>query len=205
MSCAFSPCPVLVVRNGKSEVSFKKIVVPIDFSACSMKGLDYANALAKKFDASIILLHSLHLQYYVSSDEYARYDFPLLMQQAEKAAREQMSELVQKTDWAGVKVQPSSQIGHASDQICAQATEKNVDLIVTSTHGTTGLKHILVGSIAEVTSFPARAVFGSCCAKRQPPVQDGIERRLRCGSPLALRNFCKGKAKERGACFSSRF
>ena len=145
----YSPCPVLVVRNGKSKVSFKKIVVPIDFSACSMKGLDYAKALAKKFDASIVLLHSLHLQYYVSSDEYARYDFPLLMQQAEKAAREQMSELVQETDWAGVKVETSFQIGHAGDQVCARAKEIGADLIITSTHGTTGLKHILVGSTAE--------------------------------------------------------
>ena len=145
----YSPCPVLVVRNGKSKVRFKKIVVPIDFSTCSMKGLNYAKALARKFDASIVLLHSVHLQYYVSSDEYARYDLPLLMQQEEKVAREQMRELVQKTDWAGVKVEPSLQIGHAGDQVCARAKEIGADLIITSTHGTTGLKHILVGSTAE--------------------------------------------------------
>jgi nucleotide-binding universal stress UspA family protein len=145
----YSPCPVLVVRNGKRKVRFNKIVVPIDFSTCSMKGLDYAKALARKFDGSIVLLHSVHLQYYVSSDEYARYDMPLLMQQEEKVAREQMRELVQKTDWAGVKVQPSFQIGHAGDQICARAKQIAADLIVTSTHGSTGLKHILVGSTAE--------------------------------------------------------
>jgi universal stress protein A len=97
-----SPCPVLVVRpvdrkkkagaNGKMtkrELSFGKIVVPIDFSECSMKGLAYAKALAKQFGSKLILLNSVALQYYITSDEYARYDFPLLMQQAEKASRNQ--------------------------------------------------------------------------------------------------------------------
>ena len=157
----YSPCPVLVVRggdqkkragrNGKSRLglSLRKILVPIDFSACSMKGLAYAKTLAKEFDATLVLLHSIHLQFYVSSDEYARYDLPLLMQQAEKAAREQMRDLVRKTDWEGIKVEPSLQIGHAGDQICARAQDYGADLIVTSTHGTTGFKHILLGSTAE--------------------------------------------------------
>ncbi len=157
----YSPCPVLVVRvgdrkkkagrNGKSQraLSIRKILVPIDFSDCSMKGVAYAKALAKEFDASLVLLHSVHIQYYVASDEYARYDFPLLMQQAEKAARGQILDLVQKTDWEGIKVEPSLQIGHAGDQICARAKDHRADLIVTSTHGTTGLKHILLGSTAE--------------------------------------------------------
>ena len=157
----YSPCPVLVVRggdrkkragrNGKSQraLSIRKILVPIDFSDCSMKGLAYAKALAKEFDAALVLLHSVHIQYYVASDDYARYDFPLLMQQAEKAARGQMRDLVQKTDWDGIKVEPSLQIGHAGDQICARARDYGADLIVTSTHGTTGFKHILIGSTAE--------------------------------------------------------
>ncbi len=157
----YSPCPVLVVHggypkqqtgaNGKSprKARFKKILVPIDFSACSMKGLAYAMALAKEFDAALVLLHSVQLQYYVSNDEYSRYDMPLLMRQTEKFARKQMRNLVQKTDWKGIKVKPSLQIGHAGDQICARAEDYGTDLIVTSTHGTTGLAHILLGSTAE--------------------------------------------------------
>ena len=80
----YSPCPVLVVRpvdrkkkaggNGKMtkrELSFGKILVPIDFSDCSMKGLAYAKALAKQFGSKLVLLNSVALQYYVTSDEYA--------------------------------------------------------------------------------------------------------------------------------------
>lgn len=156
----YSPCPVLVVRgvhgekgarrNGKSSVTkIRRIVVPVDFSECSMKGLAYAKALARRFDARLILLHSTALQYYVTSDEYARYDFPMLMQQEEKLARKQMTDLVRNIRSEGVDASCSLQIGHAGEQICARAMDHRADLIVTSTHGRTGLRHVLLGSTAE--------------------------------------------------------
>jgi nucleotide-binding universal stress UspA family protein len=152
----YSPCPVLVVhplaKNKKPTgraLDFGKILVPIDFSACSLKGLEYAKALARQFGSELVLLNSVALQYYITSNEYARYDLPLLMQREEKASRRQMRDLIEQTDWEGIEVKPSLQIGHAGQQICARAVEHRADLIVTSTHGTTGFKHILVGSTAE--------------------------------------------------------
>lgn len=152
----YSPCPVLVVhpraRNGKSakpDLRFGKILVPIDFSECSLKGLEYAKALARQFGSKLVLLNSVAFQYYITSDEYARYDLPLLMEQEEKASRHQMRDLIEKTDWEGIEVKSSLQIGHADQQICARAAGQHADLIVISTHGTTGFKHILVGSTAE--------------------------------------------------------
>src|SRR5688572_8163015 len=78
----YAPCPVLVVhpaqsrgKKVKSELSFGKIMVPIDFSECAMKGLAYAKALAGEFSSKLVLLHSVAPQYYVTNDEYARYDF----------------------------------------------------------------------------------------------------------------------------------
>jgi nucleotide-binding universal stress UspA family protein len=157
-----SPCPVLVVRpidrdeapprkkrTIRRELTFGRILVPIDFSDCSLQGLAYAKGLAKQFGSKLVLLNSVALQYYFTSDEYARYDWPLLMQQAEKSSRNQMRDLMEKTDWDGIEVKPSLQIGHAGQQICARALEHKADVIVTSTHGTTGFKHILVGSTAE--------------------------------------------------------
>lgn len=159
----YAPCPVLVVHavdrkkgagaRAKAKaggVGFGKILVPIDFSECSMKGLGYAKALAGEFGSKLVLLHSVAIQYYVTSDEYARYDFPQLMQQAEKAARNQMGDLVEKADWNGVtEVESSLQIGHAGQQICARAIDHAADLIVISTHGRTGFRHLFLGSTAE--------------------------------------------------------
>ncbi len=142
----------LIVRDrdlSSRATSFRKILVPIDFSECSMKGLAYAKAFAKEFKSRLVLLNSVHFQYYVASDEYGRYDLPRLMQSVEKTAREQMRDLVEKTDWGGLQVETSLQTGHAGQQICDGARDCAADLIVTSTHGRTGFKHVLLGSTAE--------------------------------------------------------
>jgi nucleotide-binding universal stress UspA family protein len=156
----YSACPVLVMRGGDREkasrgkfsrraLGFRKILAPIDFSECSMRGLTYAQAFASQFNSRLVLLNSVHFQYYVASDEYGRYDLPRLMQYAEKTAREQMQDLVGKTDWGGLRVETSLQTGHAGQQICDGARDCAADLIVTSTHGRTGFKHVLLGSSAE--------------------------------------------------------
>ena len=152
----YSPCPVLAMHSGgsngskpKRQLSFAKILVPIDFSECSFKGLEYAKGLAKRFASKLVLLNSVALKYYITSDEYARYDFPLLMEQEVKNSRRQMRELIENTDWEGIEVTSSLQIGHPGEQICAGADKEGADVIVTSTHGTTGFRHILMGSTAE--------------------------------------------------------
>src|SRR5439155_523232 len=134
-------------QPAQRPATFRKILVPVDLSDCSMKGLGYAKALANEFKAKLILLHSIALQYYVASDEYARYDFPLLMQQADRTAKQQMRDLVQQTNWNGIET--SIQIGHAGQQICTEASDRKADLIAISTHGKTWFKHVLLGSTAE--------------------------------------------------------
>ncbi len=86
-----SPCPVLVVRSrassrrngerGRSSLHIEKILVPIDFSKRSLRGLDYARAISARFGSKTILMHSISPAYYSTNDEYGRYDFPELLQE----------------------------------------------------------------------------------------------------------------------------
>jgi nucleotide-binding universal stress UspA family protein len=165
----YSPCPVLVVpsavversaalgsRSKPGEFRLRRILVPIDFSDCSMHGLEYARRLAKETGAKLVLLNSIAMQYYMSGDEFGRYDLSMLLEQGEKNAREAMNRLVSETDWDGVEVESTLHVGHAGQQICGGADERGADLVVTSTHGTTGLKHILLGSTAEYVVRHAR-------------------------------------------------
>jgi nucleotide-binding universal stress UspA family protein len=148
----YSSCPVLVTHGGKPSgavTGFHKILVPVDFSECSMQGLAYAKVFAKQFKSKITLLNSVHFQYYVASDECSRYDLPRFMQQAYVVARDQMRDLFEKTHWDGVEVETSLQTGHPGQQICEHARDSDTDLIVTSTHGSTGFTHLLLGSVAE--------------------------------------------------------
>lgn len=155
----YAPCPVLVVRlrhrnfgNGNGshrQFRCKTILVPVDFSKPSAKALDFAAKFARKFRSKLVLLHSVNPEYYVASDEYARYDFPALLRQTERVAQEQLHNLVRKSDLAGLNIETSIKVGHAGEHICGGAEHFDADLIVTSTHGRTGFKHALVGSTAE--------------------------------------------------------
>ena len=149
-----APCPVLVVHPQGSaarrrQPAFQKILVPVDFSECAAKGLAYARALAQKFDARLVLLNAIDLHYYSTNPEFILYDLPPLLVAAENAAHDQMQELVEGTDWDGIEIEALVESGHAGEQICQQAKKRGTELIVTSTHGKTGLAHVFIGSTAE--------------------------------------------------------
>jgi nucleotide-binding universal stress UspA family protein len=150
-----SPCPVFVARprKGKSEAgrtpTLHTILVPVDFSGCSRGGLRYAIDFANEFGARIILLHATYLGYIYSSEGTALYDIPALQKAARKTAERQMRQLVRSVNFGGVKFETAFTDGSPVLDICTFAKDHNVDLIITSTHGLTGLEHVLIGSIAE--------------------------------------------------------
>jgi nucleotide-binding universal stress UspA family protein len=150
-----SPCPVFVVREKKRRsktgrlYSINTILVPVDFSDCSREGLQYAIGFANEFGVSIILLHATYLGYIYSSEGTAIYDIPALQKAARKNAERHMRQLVRSVNFGGVKFETTFTDGSPVLDISSFAKEHDVDLIITSTHGLTGLKHALIGSVAE--------------------------------------------------------
>jgi nucleotide-binding universal stress UspA family protein len=142
-----SPCPVFVSRQ--RERRFDKILVPVDFSGCSLDGLKYAISFAERFAAKIIMLHAVELGYVYAADGYAMYDLSELTEAARKHAERQMREFVRLTSFGPVKFDTVIRTGSPVEEICAFAKDEDVDLIITATHGRTGLKHVLIGSTAE--------------------------------------------------------
>ena len=151
-----APCPVLVARKRKRRskaspeaFAIRTILVPTDFSLCALAGAEYAAFLAKSLHASLRLLHVIY--------PYADYAFvdrvgvrlsPLIEAVQEAAGRE-MAQLKQMNFLRGLPVQTETCPGHAVDEICAAAGQPDIDLVVTSTHGRTGFKHAVIGSVAE--------------------------------------------------------
>jgi len=125
------------------------ILVPVDFSRCSLDALKYAIELAKTVAAKIVVFHAVHLGYAYTSDGYAMYDLSEITKALRKDAERQMSQFVRASKFGGVKFEAIIGIGAVVEEICAIAKEKDVDLIVTPTHGRTGFKHVLIGSVAE--------------------------------------------------------
>lgn len=146
-----SPCPVLVARQprsrGKEAIKLRKIVSPVDFSDCSARGLNYAIELARLFGAKLALLNVIQLHH----------DLPLgviyprarINRWAREVSEAHMTELIRATDFGKVKFESEVKMGSPAQKICRYAVKAGADLIVTSTHGRTGVGHLLIGSTAE--------------------------------------------------------
>ncbi|HEU5248284.1 MAG TPA: universal stress protein, partial [Candidatus Udaeobacter sp.] len=120
-----------------------------DFSSCSREGLRYAVGLVNQLGAKVILLHATYLGYIYSSEGTAIYDVRALQEAARKNAEHQMRKLVREAKFGRLKFETVLTSGSPVLDICAFAKDHDVDLIVTSTHGLTGLQHVLIGSVAE--------------------------------------------------------
>jgi nucleotide-binding universal stress UspA family protein len=151
-----APCPVLVARKCGREASgqrisesIDRILVPVDFSRSSFEALEYAIEFAEKVAARLIVFHAVHLGYAFSADGYAMCDLSVLIKDVRKGAEQEMQKFVRLAKFRGVKFETIVKIAPPTSEICAFAEECDADLIITATHGRTGLKHLLMGSVAE--------------------------------------------------------
>lgn len=129
---------------------FTKILVPTDFSPHSAEALKVAAGLSRAFQAPLRLLSVYQPMIVPVVPEGVL--FPLAMDMADDVARSntRLQELERAATAAGaVEVSSALRQGAAFEQIIAQAIEDGADVIVMGTHGRTGLKHVLLGSVAE--------------------------------------------------------
>lgn len=132
-------------------MAFHKIMVPVDFSLGSREALVTAAELARELNAKLVVAHVRD-----SSQWAIGGDFKLAPEIIQEMVISEEAELAKWKIHArelGVKqVETLFRTGAPWDQIVAAAREDPaIDLIVMGTHGRTGLKHVLVGSVAEKT------------------------------------------------------
>ncbi|MCI0534682.1 MAG: universal stress protein [Verrucomicrobiales bacterium] len=130
-----------------SPFQIKKILVPVDFSECSKKALQYALPFAKQFDATLTLLHVVQVNYYVG--DFGTIDTALLETEMRKNGENQLADLRAKEVGKDLRCETVLRSGRVVSEIVDVAKQTETDLIILSTHGHTGLKHVLLGSVAE--------------------------------------------------------
>ena len=149
-----APCPVLTVRDkvlptkpaGRPVFDLKRIVVTTDFSEESKKAFPYALALARKFEASLVLL------YVVASHlpaDLQLMDLVMEEKQLLEEARERLPLFLQAELDPHLHVETLVAQGGSAHEICRTAETHSADLIVMATHGHAGLKRLLIGSVTE--------------------------------------------------------
>ena len=129
----------------------RSILLPTDFSECGNYALSYATALARKFGASIICVHVI--EPIVPTVGYSGMTEPLpiadISDQIEDSAERELPKFADREECAGLEVEELIVHGDAAAEIVRVARERQVDLIVISSHGRTGWGRILFGSTAE--------------------------------------------------------
>jgi nucleotide-binding universal stress UspA family protein len=129
----------------------RTILVPIDFSDCSLAGLKYAAKFASDVGARVIVLHVIDLGPVMMTTGCGDYDSPTYVQAAERRCGDRMQAFLKRVRFDGVPVETSAVAGYCPAAIYEAAAKKAADLIIISTHGRTGVRRALIGSVAEGT------------------------------------------------------
>jgi nucleotide-binding universal stress UspA family protein len=130
------------------SVEIRCILVPLDFSEHATAVLDWAAHLAEQHGSRIVLFHAYHLpvEFQQLEGAYLPPDFwANVKSEAETSLERYAADLRQR----GIEVEAIVAEGYAATAIVEEIETQNADLVVLGTHGLSGLKHMLLGSIAE--------------------------------------------------------
>jgi universal stress protein A len=128
-----------------------KILCPTDFSEPSLKALKVANDLAIHFNAELILIHVLSPVYVYPSEA-----IPGILKTSsveeidrEELANNSLSNTLKERVSDEIKSRSILGKGNPAEEIANNAKKEKVDMIVIGTHGFTGWRHLILGSVAE--------------------------------------------------------
>jgi len=125
---------------------YKKILAPTDLSKLSLPAVRYALNMGLEQDAEVIIYHVL-------SEDGAWFDKDNRLDPASALLpreKELLHDFIAEnfTDIIGkVKIIETIESGIPYTKIVAKAAESEADLIVMSTHGRTGIKQVMLGSV----------------------------------------------------------
>jgi universal stress protein A len=158
------------VRKGATGMDVQNILVPIDYSGDSQGALQWGASLVEKYRAMLLLLHvipkaveevfpeggafvsstsSFHEVRAPGTQPFRRQ--PIIIDLVDTAHTE-LHDFADKNLKDVVPVQIIVAVGRPAEEILRVAREEKVDLIVMGSHGRTGLRHLLLGSVAEAVT-----------------------------------------------------
>jgi len=125
---------------------FKTILCPTDFSEESYHAVEYGLRFAKWADGTLLIPHIIHMP---SGELYQPDGHVLTFDAAKERAATMLKEFHESRLGSYPKCELMVAIGDPFEQLMAIARDRPVDLIVTATHGRTGLEQLIIGSVAE--------------------------------------------------------
>ena len=123
-----------------NKISFKNILFLTDFTDASQAALAYAMGFAQHFGAQLYPAHACNP---IILTETAA---PDILDEVEENSRRRLIALAKENNITGT---PLFAVGSVAEAVPRWINEHGIDLIVMGTHGRRGLKHLLMGSVAE--------------------------------------------------------
>jgi nucleotide-binding universal stress UspA family protein len=185
-----SPCPVLTVHwppdladdeagcasqstagapPSRAAFSLHKILCPTDFSEPSLAALATASELAAQFDAELCVLYVMEplepVLGIVSQEEFDA--------SRSADAAQQIQQAVERRGAPGVRSRALVESGDPAAGILRAAAAEKVDLIVIATHGQTGWRRLVFGSVAAAVVRMARPPVLTVHAGAETTAADG--------------------------------
>ncbi len=139
-----STCPVLTVRQALPTRGIRRILAPIDFSDPSLESLHVATAMAAEVGAELDVLHVVSVappSAWAISSVHRSSDV--------SAIEDQIEALLKRVAGEGVVAHSHARYGPEAPAIINFALERQSDLLILGTHGKSGFREALLGSVAE--------------------------------------------------------
>lgn len=143
-------CPVLTVRRDAKVDDYepRRILVPVDFSDQTESLLRHAMFVAADENAVIDVIHVIPPQY-LPAIYYGADPLPVPYDQIRRRTMTHLREVLDDVIGDSVKSNPFVAVGDPVTEITEMANKSDYDLMIISTHGYSGVKHALLGSVAE--------------------------------------------------------
>jgi nucleotide-binding universal stress UspA family protein len=122
---------------------YQRILVPLDGSTLAEGVLPHVQALVKSLGAELVLLRVAFTHVFPGAD-------PIQSQvTVVQEAEDYVSGLAKRLQEEGVRAEAKVRYGDPVEEILDHVTWNHIDLIAMATHGRTGLKRVVMGSVAE--------------------------------------------------------
>jgi nucleotide-binding universal stress UspA family protein len=171
-----SPCPVLCVKPGEAPIGSGPLLLSSDLSPEALNALYYATALAKDQHCELHIV--LVLEEELTDLEKELYPLPQDMKAPtavewmtlqHRMMEQNLDQVVADLRNQGVRAVPHVRHGKVAEEVHACAAEIDAHCIITSTHGRSGLRRIMLGSVAEDIIRDGTCAILAVKSTLQPP------------------------------------
>lgn len=128
---------------------FKTILCPTDFSDESFLAIEYGLRFAQSTDGALLIAHIIHIPTGELHESAAGTVHVMTFDEARRRDFARLEEIRAQRLGGYPKCELLVDVGEPYEQLMAIAQHRQVDLIVTATHGRSGLQRFVLGSVAE--------------------------------------------------------